>query len=277
MPKDKALGDALRIVHVTLNSLMFAVVCVHVAAALKHHFVDRDAVLTRMLPIPENQRNVPSMIGRLLPLALCALLLGPGVANADSVVVGKSEIAFTVKQMGVNFEGRFRKWKADIDLRPAALDKSKAEVEVDLASLDLASVESEVEAKGPLWFNTSRFPVAHFVSTSIRSLGGRSLRGRRQALAEGRHAGLRRADCREGRRFRQSCRRWRVLAQTTRIQDRRGTMGRPRFGRQRHPGSHPDGASVRHLTRWNNDAAEVYARARRPPMVPAPLPERSLP
>ena len=112
------------------------------------------------------------MIGRLLPLALGALLLGPGVANADSVVVGKSEIAFTVKQMGVNFDGRFRKWKADIDLRPAALDKSKAEVEVDLASLDLASVESEVEAKGPLWFNTSRFPVAHFVSTSIRSLGG---------------------------------------------------------------------------------------------------------
>ena len=49
--KDKALGDALRIVHVALNSGLFAVVCVHVAAALKHHFVDRDAALDRMLPI----------------------------------------------------------------------------------------------------------------------------------------------------------------------------------------------------------------------------------
>ncbi|HLW12526.1 MAG TPA: cytochrome b [Casimicrobiaceae bacterium] len=49
--KDKALGDALRIVHVALNSLLVAVVCVHIAAAIKHHLVDRDAVLTRMLPI----------------------------------------------------------------------------------------------------------------------------------------------------------------------------------------------------------------------------------
>jgi cytochrome b561 len=49
--KDKALGDALRIVHLTLNSLLFAVVCIHVAAALRHHFLDRDATLERMLPI----------------------------------------------------------------------------------------------------------------------------------------------------------------------------------------------------------------------------------
>jgi cytochrome b561 len=51
VPKDKALADTLRLVHVSLNSLLFAVVCIHVAAALKHHFVDRDTVLTRMLPI----------------------------------------------------------------------------------------------------------------------------------------------------------------------------------------------------------------------------------
>lgn len=48
--KDRALADALKVVHVTLNSLMFALVCVHVAAALKHHFGDRDAALIRMLP-----------------------------------------------------------------------------------------------------------------------------------------------------------------------------------------------------------------------------------
>jgi cytochrome b561 len=51
VPKDKALADTLRIVHVTLNALLAGVVCLHVAAALKHHFVDRDAVLVRMLPI----------------------------------------------------------------------------------------------------------------------------------------------------------------------------------------------------------------------------------
>jgi cytochrome b561 len=50
VPKDKALAVLLRSVHLTLNFTLLALVCVHAAAALKHHFVDRDAVLTRMLP-----------------------------------------------------------------------------------------------------------------------------------------------------------------------------------------------------------------------------------
>jgi cytochrome b561 len=50
VPKDKALAVLLRGVHFTLNFTLLALVCVHAAAALKHHFVDRDAVLTRMLP-----------------------------------------------------------------------------------------------------------------------------------------------------------------------------------------------------------------------------------
>ena len=49
--KDKALGDALQAVHVGLNLLLAAVVVLHVAAAVKHHVVDRDDALARMLPI----------------------------------------------------------------------------------------------------------------------------------------------------------------------------------------------------------------------------------
>lgn len=48
--KSRALGDVLLVVHVTLNSLLGLLVCIHVAAALRHHFVDRDEVLLRMLP-----------------------------------------------------------------------------------------------------------------------------------------------------------------------------------------------------------------------------------
>jgi cytochrome b561 len=48
--KDKAMADMLRGLHITLNFTLLALVCVHAVAALKHHFVDRDAVLTQMLP-----------------------------------------------------------------------------------------------------------------------------------------------------------------------------------------------------------------------------------
>ncbi|MFC5299944.1 cytochrome b [Azospira restricta] len=50
LAKDKELGDLLAMVHAQLNYALAAVVLVHAGAALKHHLVDRDDVLTRMLP-----------------------------------------------------------------------------------------------------------------------------------------------------------------------------------------------------------------------------------
>jgi len=50
LQKDADMGDILRNVHEALNWLMITVVGLHVAAALKHHFIDKDDVLRRMLP-----------------------------------------------------------------------------------------------------------------------------------------------------------------------------------------------------------------------------------
>jgi polyisoprenoid-binding protein YceI len=103
--------------------------------------------------------------------SLAMMLLADGQAGAQGLLIDKSEIRFISKQLGVNVEGRFRKWKANIVFLPKDLGKSKAEFEIDLASIDLASDESETEIRSPLWFDTAKFPVAHFASTSIRSLG----------------------------------------------------------------------------------------------------------
>jgi cytochrome b561 len=48
--KDAALGDTLRAVHEYLNLTLIVVAIGHVAAALKHHFIDRDGLLFRMWP-----------------------------------------------------------------------------------------------------------------------------------------------------------------------------------------------------------------------------------
>jgi len=48
--KDKALADALRLAHKSINYAMATLIVIHAAAALKHHFLDRDDVLLRMLP-----------------------------------------------------------------------------------------------------------------------------------------------------------------------------------------------------------------------------------
>jgi cytochrome b561 len=51
--KDKALGDGLRQVHEMLNLTLLVLLLAHVAAALKHHFIERDGILARMLPFLE--------------------------------------------------------------------------------------------------------------------------------------------------------------------------------------------------------------------------------
>jgi polyisoprenoid-binding protein YceI len=104
--------------------------------------------------------------------SLGMMLLAAGQAGAQGVLIDKSEIRFQSKQMGANVEGRFRRWKANIVFVPKDLGRSKADFDIELGSIDLASDESETEVKRPLWFDTAKFPVAHFASSAIRDLGG---------------------------------------------------------------------------------------------------------
>jgi|SRR5688572_20185352 cytochrome b561 len=55
LARDKELGELLKSAHAFLNYTMLALVIMHVAAALKHHVMDRDDVLARMLPFLKRQ------------------------------------------------------------------------------------------------------------------------------------------------------------------------------------------------------------------------------
>jgi cytochrome b561 len=50
LDKNKDLGELLKNVHASLNLLFVAVIAGHIGAALKHHFIDKDDILKRMLP-----------------------------------------------------------------------------------------------------------------------------------------------------------------------------------------------------------------------------------
>lgn len=104
--------------------------------------------------------------------SLGVMLLAATQAAAQGVLIDKSEIRFVSKQMGANVEGRFRKWKANIVFLPKALAKSKAEFDIELGSIEFASEESAAEVMRPKWFDTAKFPIAKFVSTNIKDLGG---------------------------------------------------------------------------------------------------------
>lgn len=56
LDKNKELGEVLELVHTSLNFTLAGLVVMHIGAALKHHLLDRDEVLARMLPLVARRR-----------------------------------------------------------------------------------------------------------------------------------------------------------------------------------------------------------------------------
>lgn len=55
IPRDKAVGDFLQETHLYLNLFLIAVLIGHIGMALKHHFIDKDGTLHRMLPVAKSE------------------------------------------------------------------------------------------------------------------------------------------------------------------------------------------------------------------------------
>ena len=93
-------------------------------------------------------------------------------AEFNAVQQDKSSVSFVFKQMGVPVDGKFAKFAAKINFDPAQVTKATAQIDVELNSIDTGNGEANDEAKGKAWFNAREFPLARFVSSGVKALGG---------------------------------------------------------------------------------------------------------
>lgn len=107
-------------------------------------------------------------------LALGGLLAStPALAlEFNAVQPAASRLEFTVKQMGVPVDGKFRRFSARMKFDPARPEAAQAEMEIDLASIDAGSSEANQEVVGKQWFDVRNHPSAKFTSTGLKALGG---------------------------------------------------------------------------------------------------------
>jgi cytochrome b561 len=187
-------GDTLE-AHEWLAWSMGGLLVLHMAAALKHHFVNRDDVLESMAPGVRPGPAVAPAAGEpwrrtilatgfaamvLATLAIVAVLfasprasVGAGQAEvgtaAGSWVVDPtaSEIAFAGAQSGEPFRGRFTRWQADIRLDPAAPEQARIDATVQTGSAtDGVPLHDETLAQAE-WFDVANHPQATFHATRI--------------------------------------------------------------------------------------------------------------
>lgn len=229
------LAEALENIHGKLAWGAIVLLVLHVGAALKHHFVDKDEVLTHMVPglkapngeaSPASPGRAPALIAGFAAILIAAasalyVFANPGGAPSAPIEApfssngvdtglgsppgseaiapteeaaaptapttptpatnvappawrvdqGASSIRFNGTHAGVNFNGAFARWSADIHFDPANLDASTATVTIQTGSAADGIPMHDQSMPEAEWFDVANHPTATFRTTRIRARG----------------------------------------------------------------------------------------------------------
>lgn len=104
---------------------------------------------------------------RILVLLVVFTASVPALARTWSVDAAHSSLAFTNSYQNVEYTGQFRRFDAKIDYDPDDPAHAKFDVTIDITSLDTQNSERDHSALGADFFDTAKFPKAHFVTTAF--------------------------------------------------------------------------------------------------------------
>lgn len=83
------------------------------------------------------------------------------------VVPEHSTLQFTARYQDEPFRGEFRNFKAEIRYDPQDLAHARFDVRIKLTSVDTQSRERDQTLTGSDFFDTDKYPAAHFVTTGF--------------------------------------------------------------------------------------------------------------
>lgn len=182
VPKSESVAAVSGSLHVIFVWALIVSLGLHIAGALKHHFIDQDVTLKRMW-FGDAEGGDTATGGHVAPafgaLAVWAWAIGIGAAlgqfdghEANAAAVALDEVAsdwqvesgtlaISVQQMGSEMEGSFADWTAAISFDENADGvMGEADVTIAIPSLTLGSVTSQ--ALGADYFNAEAHPTAQF-------------------------------------------------------------------------------------------------------------------
>lgn len=183
VPIDDSVAHTAKMLHIIFERVLVLSMLLHIAGALKHHFIDRDDTLRRMLPGLSEPRSAAiaarSNAAPMLAVSVYAAALGIGASIGlfDQERIEAAELAettsewevqggtlsITVRQLNSDVSGSFADWTAAINFSEnpdASGTHGDVEVVVAIGSLTLGSVTTQ--AIGADFLNAEGFPTATF-------------------------------------------------------------------------------------------------------------------
>lgn len=194
VPKSESLAATTAGLHIVFERVLVVSIFLHIAGALKHHIIDRDVTLRRMLPGRPDVPLTSKSEGIVLPFASAVAIWGAALAGGAALgvyqshdnsvqaaaletvqsdwVVQDGTLEITVSQLGSPVTGSFSDWTAAIRFDETVESGSAGSVEVVIAigSLTLGSVTTQ--ALGADFFDAEAFPTAAFSAALERSADG---------------------------------------------------------------------------------------------------------
>jgi len=190
VPKSEAIAAATGGAHWVLTKVLGLALLLHIAGAIKHHVIDKDATLRRMWfgrsEVPDTASKHKHAAPITAALALWAVALSGGAAlgvyaphgDATATVelqevqsdwqVQDGTLAITVTQLGSDVEGQFADWTAAISFDETVENGTAGTVDaIAIPSLTLGSVTDQ--AMGADFFNAAEHPTAQFAAEITRA------------------------------------------------------------------------------------------------------------
>lgn len=191
VPLSEPVAETSAALHWLFSKIMIASILLHIAGALKHHFIDKDATLRRMwfgrseAPlVPVHKGSFAAPVGAVVVFALAtggAAAAGlfrdhetvpteALAAVASEWTVTEGQIGISVTQLGSPVAGSFADWTAAISFDPdAAGTAGEVTTTIAISSLTLGSVTSQ--AMGADFFDSATYPTATFTGAILADAG----------------------------------------------------------------------------------------------------------
>lgn len=185
VPKSAPFAHTFASLHIIFERVLVVSFVLHIAGALKHGIIDRDATLSRMVSgEPATARTQGPERGHAPPIlaamaayaaalsigAMLGLFASPEVPAraqptlaevASDWVVETGTLSITVTQLGTPVSGSFETWTAQIRYDPETAT-GDVSVDIAIASLTLGSVTAQ--ALDTEFFDASAHPTARFTA-----------------------------------------------------------------------------------------------------------------
>ncbi len=200
IPKSESVAEVFAILHRLFVWVMCIALGFHIVGALKHHIIDQDSTLRRMLPGFESSNSLPekrfSAIPAFLALGVWVVVIFAAVAvgnfkHSKTIGVASTKLikvssdwevqtgtlAIAVTQVGSLITGEFLDWTASIKFKepPSTGTAGSVDVMISINSLSLGSVSKQAMSQD--FFNSSQFPTARFKAEIEKTAEGYQANG----------------------------------------------------------------------------------------------------